>query len=161
MPHCKRCQAQIRWQGRPGAWTAINHVEGTPHQCAAPKTCRYCEKPVVWRDRQCFELDGTTLHNDVCAHRDECSHCGQKVRWTLVEGKWLAMDTVMTRELHWGLCPKNADAAKAIVVRLAALETDNKTLRDEVARLQREANYHQVELRRLTQKAEGKTKERA
>jgi hypothetical protein len=162
MPQCKRCQAPIQWQKEDGRFKMRDHPAGTPHSCAAPKTCRYCEKPVVWKEHegkpQCFEPDGTTLHNDVCANRDECAHCGQKVRWTIVDGKWLALDPVLTRELHWGLCPKNPDVAKGLVARLARLEAENETLKSDLAKCQREINYRDVELRRLTQKAEGVTR---
>lgn len=192
MPQCKRCQAPILWQrgSLPGpAWIALEPQTRKPHTCSAPKTCRYCQKPIVWKElegkRQCFELDEKTLHNDACTNRDECAHCGQKVCWTLVEGKWLALDSVMTRELHWSLCPKNADAAKALVIRLATLEEENARLRQllpgapqvsgaagnprgevahlqaEITRLQREMAYRDLELRRLTAKAEGRTRKRA
>lgn len=188
MPQCKRCLATIRWQGLPGRWTMLNQ-DGTAHQCPAPKTCRYCEKPIVWLEyqgkRQCFEPDEKTLHLDVCAHRDECLHCGRKMRWTLVEGKWVAFDSVITREPHAGLCPKDPAAAKALIRCLAELETENARLREllpgapidikaptttraevtqlraEVTRLKREMAYRDVELRRLTLKAEGRTKRRA
>jgi len=184
MPQCKRCQAPIRWQkGDAGGprWIALDPADGAQHSCPGPKTCRYCEKPIVWKDhegkRQCFELDGTTPHLDVCANRDKCGHCGQKVRWTLVDGRWLALDAVLIRELHWSFCPKNPDGAKALIARLARLEEENAQLRNltpekkhqtesaafqaEIARLQREIAYKDVELRRLTARAEGRTGKRA
>jgi hypothetical protein len=161
MAQCKRCQSPIRWQkGEAGgrAWLALDQATGTPHVCSAPQTCRYCDKPIMWKEhegkRQCFELDQTTLHNDVCPNRDSCPHCGLKVSWTLVDGKWLAMDAVLTRELHWGYCPKNPAGAKALLARLARLEAENVTLRAQVSEAQREKAYRDVELRRLTQRVE-------
>ena len=183
MPLCKNCQAEIRWQRGGAGWLSLN-LDGTPHrpvcQAAGAARCRACEHPIVWKDhegkRQCFEPDGLTPHNDVCAFRDRCGHCGQKVRWVLVEGKWTPFDPVLRDVIHWSVCLKNPDAARKYVQRTEAmareleglrrqvLELDphaEQGLRGQVARLERELGtihekharelrYRDVELARLT-----------
>jgi hypothetical protein len=180
---CKDCQGPIRW-GKDGARFVPLNIDGTPHYQTCPKRsapkCRQCELPIVWKEhegkRQCFEPDGTTPHNDVCTRYNECSHCGQKVKWAIIDNKWLAFDNTITRELHWDVCPRNAPAAKALVQKVVALEAEkeahwrrcpeNVDLVSQNARLQKrikdlegalkalegEARMHQVELKRLTKK---------
>lgn len=186
MPACKSCQASIQWNRDANRrWIPLN-LDGTLHRttCAAGNRCRHCQKSVVWLEHegkpQCFDPDGQTLHRETCERRDECDHCGQKVNWMLVDGKWMAFDRVFTRELHWTFCPKSPDGAKALIQRVAnlqkevemlrpenaaradqrvmALEKEVTSLREEVAKLGREIRYRDVELTRLTRKAEGKGK---
>lgn len=130
---CRNCQGPIAWGKEGGRWIPLN-LDGTYHHATcskrSPPKCRHCELPVVWKEhegkRQCFEPDGTTLHNDVCTRRDECSHCGQKVKWAIIDNKWLAFDNTITRELHWDVCPRNADAARALIQRVVALEAEKE-----------------------------------
>jgi len=187
MPACKSCQASIKWSRDPNTrlWVPLN-ADGTEHRstCTGVKKCRHCQEPIVWKEhegkRQAFNLDGQVMHKDTCTHRDECNHCGQKVHWALVEGKWLAFDRTFPRELHWSMCPKSPEGAKALIHRLvtlqkeveslrpanaaradqrvATLEKEGADLREQVSKLGREIRYRDVELLRLTQKAEGKGK---
>lgn len=182
-PACKSCQGRIKWAKEGGRWIPLN-ADGTYHweTCSnqSPPKCRYCELPVIWKEHegrpQCFDSDGTTLHKDTCTRLDECNHCGKKVKWGLVDGKWTAFDNIITRELHWDACPKNANAAKALIQRVVALEAEkeahwrrcpenvdlvsqnaklHKRIKDlEVAMktLEGEARMDQVELKRLTNK---------
>ncbi len=187
MPACKSCQAPIKWSrdANTRLWVPLN-ADGTEHRstCIGLKQCRYCQEPILWKDhegkRQAFNLDGQVLHKDTCTRRDECNHCGQKIHWTLVEGKWLAFDRIFPRELHWSMCPKSPEGAKALIHRVvtlqkeveslrpehaaradhrvALLEKEVAGLREQVTKLEREIRYRDVELLRLTRKAEGKAK---
>jgi|SRR5688572_18774773 len=186
MPACKTCQAPIRWRRDGTRWVGLN-LDGTPHHPCGASRCRQCEQPIRWVELegkpQCFEPDGTTLHNDVCPNREACSHCGQKIRWASIEGKWVAFDARFKETLHWTVCLKNPEAAKAYVQRAELLAMEVGALRNQVlsnpavspsevielrrqvAELQRklreqeeahrrELNYRDVELRRLTKKVE-------
>lgn len=171
MANCKRCQAPIQWQREGTRWIALNHPERTLHACTAPRTCRACEQPIVWKEqdgkRQPFEPDGVTLHNNVCPRRDECGHCAQKVRWVLIDNKWLALNTTSPAELHWATCPKNPESARHIASRMARLSEEIQGLRAQLAtyagleeRHRRELAYRDVELQRLTRELSKATSKR-
>jgi hypothetical protein len=183
MPACKSCQAPIKWcrDVITRQWVPLN-ADNTAHRstCIGLKQCRYCQAPILWKDhegkRQAFNLDGQILHKDTCTRRDECNHCGQKIHWVLVEGKWLAFDRIFQRELHWSMCPKSPEGAKALIhrvvtlqgqvdalrpqnearadQRVVTLEKEVARLREQVTKLEREIRYRDVELLRLTRKAE-------
>lgn len=165
MPTCKACQVPIKWSQDPNTrlWIPLN-ADGTQHRitCVGANQCRYCQEPVVWKEheerRQAFNLDGQTLHRDTCTRRDECNHCGQKVQWRIVEGKWLALNRIVPHELHWSMCPKSPEGAKALIHRVTTLQEQAADLREQVTRLEREIRYRDVELLRLTRKVEGKGK---
>jgi hypothetical protein len=154
MPECKRCNSPIRWMKEGIKYVSFNPADNTRHVCHTQTTCKYCKKPVIWKDHEgkkhCFEMDGKTSHNDVCTNRDQCAHCGQKIKWTLADNKWVAYDTIMTRELHWNMCPKNPDAARGLVARMVALESENERLKELLKKSESEIQYRDVELRRLT-----------